>query len=340
MKGFFRLITGAILISSILVGSVGASTLEDVKEKGYIRCGVSTGLPGFAMPDDKGDWTGLDADTCRAVAAAVLGDADKVRYTPLAAEDRFEALQSGKVDVLASNATWTLDRDTSMGLHFAGVNYYDGQGFMVKKKLGVRSALELNGAKVCVQQGTTSEMNLRDYFMMHRMECRAVISKTPKASVDAYEQGQCDVLTSDQAQLYALRSRLKNPEDSKVLPEVISKEPLGPYVREGDDNWFDIVRWSLFVMINAEEMGITSLNVDNVKQTARDPLVRRLVGLEDGAGKGLGLDKDWSYRIIKLVGNYGESFDRNLGIHSSLKIKRGLNAPWKDGGILYAPPVR
>ena len=266
MKGFFRLITGAVLATSILVGSVGASTLDDVKEKGYIQCGVSTGLPGFSMPDEKGDWTGLDVDTCRAVAAAVLGDADKVRYTPLTAESRFEALQSGKIDVLAANATWTLGRDTSMGLHFAGVNYYDGQGFMVKKKLGVRSALELNGAKVCVQQGTTSEMNLRDYFTMHRMECRAVTSKTPKASVDAYEQGQCDVLTSDQAQLYALRSKLKNPEDSKVLPEVISKEPLGPYVREGDDNWFDIVRWSLFVMINAEEMGITSLNVDTSRK--------------------------------------------------------------------------
>jgi general L-amino acid transport system substrate-binding protein len=340
MKGFFCLITGAILVSSILVGSVGASTLEDVKVKGYIQCGVSTGLPGFSMPDAKGDWTGLDVDTCRAVAAAVLGDADKVRYTPLTAESRFETLRSGKIDLLAANATWTLSRDTAMGLHCTGVNYYDGQGFMVKKKLGVRSALELSGAKVCVQQGTTSEMNLRDYFTMHRMEYWSVLSKTPKASVDAYEQGQCDVLTSDQAQLYSLRSKLKNPGDSKVLPEVISKEPLGPYVREGDDNWFNIVRWTLFVMINAEEMGITSLNVDHVKETARDPNIRRLLGLEDGAGKGLGLDEDWSYRIIKLVGNYGESFERNLGIHSPLKIKRGLNAPWKDGGILYAPPLR
>jgi general L-amino acid transport system substrate-binding protein len=340
MNGFFRLITGAVLATSMLVGAAGASTLEDVKVKGYLQCGVSSGLPGFSMPEEKGCWTGLDVDMCRAVAAAVFGDADKVRYTPLNAENRLEALRSGKIDLLASNATWTLGRDASMGLHCAGVNYYDGQGFMVKKKLGVRSALELNGAKVCVQQGTTSEMNLRDYFMMHRMEYKSVTSKTPKASVDAYEQGQCDVLTSDQAQLYALRSKLKNPEASKVLPEVISKEPLGPYVREGDDNWFNIVRWSLFVMINAEEMGITSLNVDHVKETAKAPHIRRLLGLEDGAGKGLGLDKDWSYRIIKLVGNYGESFERNLGFHSPLKIKRGLNAPWKDGGILYAPPVR
>jgi len=340
MNGFFRLITGAVLTTLILVGPVGASTLEDVKVKGYIQCGVSTGLPGFSMPDAEGDWTGLDVDMCRAVAAAVFGDADKVRYTPLNAENRLEALRSGKIDLLASNATWTLGRDASLGLHCAGVNYYDGQGFMVKKKLGVRSALELDGAKVCVQQGTTSEMNLRDYFTMHRMECRSVVSKTSKAAVEAYEEGQCDVLTSDQAQLYALRSKLKNPEASKVLPEVISKEPLGPYVREGDDNWFNIVRWTLFVMINAEEMGITTVNVDHVKKTARDPHIRRLLGLEDGAGKGLGLDKDWSYRIIKLVGNYGESFERNLGIHSSLKIKRGLNAPWKDGGILYAPPVR
>jgi len=340
MKWLCRLVIGILLVASTSGCSEGASTLEEVKKKGYVQCGVSTGLPGFSMPDEKGDWTGLDVDMCRAVAAAVFGDADKVRYTPVNAENRLEALRSGKIDLLASNATWTLGRDTAMGIHCAGVNYSDGQGFMVKEELGVRSALELNGAKVCVQQGTTSEMNLRDYFTMHRMEYRCVTSKTPKASVGAYEQGQCDVLTSDQAQLYALRSKLKNPEASKVLPEVISKEPLGPYVREGDDNWFNIVRWSLFVMINAEEMGITSLNVDHVKETAKAPHIRRLLGLEDGAGKGLGLDKDWSYRIINLVGNYGESFERNLGIHSPLKIKRGLNAPWKDGGILYAPPVR
>jgi general L-amino acid transport system substrate-binding protein len=340
MKWLCRL-AGAFLLLALTAGcSKGASTLEQVKKKGYVMCGVNTGLPGFSMPDEKGCWTGLDVDLCRAVAAAVLGDADKVRYTPLTAEQRLEVLRSGKIDMLASNTTWTLARDTSMGVHCAGVNYYDGQGFMVKKKLGVRSALELNGTTVCVQQGTTSEANLRDYFLMHRMKYRSVTPKTPKEVVEAYEQGQCHVLTSDQAQLYALRSKLENPEDAKVLPEVISKEPLGPYVREGDDNWFDIVRWSLFVMINAEEMGITSANVDHVRETAEDPRVRRLLGLEDGAGKGLGLDKEWSYRIIKLVGNYGESFDRNLGSHSALKIKRGLNAPWKDGGLLYAPPVR
>ena len=340
MKGSCRLISGAILAGWIAVGTVGASTLEDVKEKGYIQCGVSTGLAGFSMTDDKGNWTGLDVDTCRAVAAAVLGDADKVRYSPLTTDDRLEALKSGRVDILARNSTWTMDRDTSMGLNFAGVNYYDGQGFMVKKKLGVRSALQLDGTTVCVQQGTTSEMNLKDYFTMHRMKYRSVTLKSPKATVDAYEGGQCDVLTSDQAQLYALRSGLKNPKDSKILPEVISKEPLGPYVREGDDNWFDIVKWSLLVMINAEEMGITSLNVDHVREGAKNPDIRRLLDMDEVTGKGLGLDKGWSYRIIKLVGNYGESFDRNLGIRSPLKIKRGLNALWKDGGILYAPPVR
>ncbi len=340
MKGFCRLVIGALLVSLIVAGFAEASTLEDVKAKGYVRCGVSTGIPGFSMPDAKGRWSGFDVDMCRAVAAAVFGDVDKVRYTPLTAEARFEALRSGKVDVLARNATWTMDRDTSMGLNFAGVNYYDGQGFLVKKKLGVRSALQLDGAGVCVQGGTTSAMNLEDYFRMNKMRLRAVIAKTPKAAIDAYEEGQCDVLTSDQAQLYAFRSRLRAPEDSKVLPEVISKEPLGPYVREGDDNWFDIVRWALLVMINAEEMGVTSLNVDHVRETAENPAIRRLLDMDEVTGKGLGLDKGWSYRIIKLVGNYGESFDRNLGIHSPLKIKRGLNALWKEGGILYAPPVR
>ena len=340
MKGFCRLVAGALLLGLVVAGSAEASTLEDVKAKGYVQCGVSTGIPGFSMPDEKGRWSGLDVDLCRAVAAAVFGDADKVRYTPLTAETRFGALRSGKVDLLAHNATWTMDRDTSMGLHFAGVNYYDGQGFLVKKKLGVRSALELDGATVCVQQDTTSAMNLEDYFRMNKMKYRAVTPKTPRAVIDAYEGGQCDVLTSDQAQLYALRSQLKAPEDSKVLPEVISKEPLGPYVREGDDNWFDIVRWSLLVMINSEEMGVTSLNVDHVRETARNPAIRRLLDMDEVTGKGLGLDQGWSYRIIKLVGNYGESFDRNLGIHSPLKIKRGLNALWKEGGLLYAPPVR
>lgn len=316
-----------------------ASTLEAVQKRGAIQCGVSTGLPGFSNPDEKGNWTGLDVDVCRAVAAAVLGDASKVKYTPLNAKERFTALQSGEVDILPRNTTWTLTRDASLGLNFTGVNYYDGQGFLVSKGLGVKSAKELDGAAACIQAGTTTELNLADYFRTHGMEYKAVVFDTSDQTVKGFESGRCDVLTSDQSQLYALRIKLAKPDDAVVLPEVISKEPLGPVVRQGDDAWFNIVKWSLFAMVGAEEMGVTSANVDKMK-TDGTPDMKRLLGSEGNMGETLGLGNDWAYNIVKQVGNYGESFERNVGQSSALKIERGLNALWTQGGLQYAPPVR
>jgi len=316
-----------------------ASTLESVLERGYLSCGVNTGLPGFSNPDDRGQWSGLDVDVCRAVAAATLKDASKVRFIPLTAKERFTALQSGEIDLLSRNTTWTLTRDASLGLNFAGVSYYDGQGFMVKKELGVKSALELDGAAVCIQSGTTSELNLADYFRANNMAFEPVVFDTTDATTKGFDTGRCDVLTSDQSQLYAVRIRLAKPDSAMVLPEVISKEPLGPVVRQGDDQWFNIVKWSLAVMVNGEEMGLTSANV-KAHLNAKDPGIRRLLGVEGPKGKGLGLDDLWSRRILEQVGNYEEVFERNVGSGSPLKIKRGLNALWNDGGILYAPPVR
>ncbi len=316
-----------------------ASTLDDVKKRGVLNCGVSTGLPGFSAPDEKGNWTGLDVDGCRAVAAAVLGDAGKVKYTPLNAKERFTALQSGEIDVLVRGTTWTQTRDTSLGLNFAGVNYYDGQGFMVNKKLGVKSAKELDGAAICIQSGTTTELNLADYFTENKMKYQAVVFDTHDLTIKGFEAGRCDVLTSDQSQLYGLRTHLAKPEEAILLPEIISKEPLGPVVRQGDDGWFNIVRWTFFAMVNAEELGVTSKNIDSMKDS-KNPAIRRLLGLEGLKGQGLGLSDDWSYQIIKQVGNYGEIFEKNVGMGSPLKIKRGLNALWKDGGIQYAPPLR
>ncbi len=316
-----------------------ASTKDEVLKRGYLQCGVSTGLPGFSNPDEKGNWTGLDVDMCRAVAAAVLGDATKVKFVPLTAKERFTALQSGEIDILSRNTTWTYTRDTSLGLNFAGTDYYDGQGFMVSKKLGVKSARELNGAAVCIQAGTTTELNLADYFRQHNMEYQAVVFDTSDQTVKGFEAGRCDVLTSDQSQLYGLRIKLANPDDAVVLPEIISKEPLGPVVRQGDDGWFNIVKWSLFAMINAEEMGVTSKNVDTMKNSS-NPAVQRLLGTGGVKGSFLGLNDDWAYQIIKQVGNYGEMFDRNVGAGSPLKIARGLNALWSRGGIMYAPPIR
>ena len=331
-----------LMAACILAGSVSlaqASTLDEVKKRGYLQCGVSTGLPGFSNPDAKGNWTGLDVDVCRAVAAAVLGDKNKVKFVPLTAKERFTALQSGEIDMLSRNTTWTLTRDTSLGLNFTGTSYYDGQGFMVSKKLGVKSAKELDGAAVCIQSGTTTELNLADYFRQHKMEYQAVVFDTSDQTIKGFEAGRCDVLTSDQSQLYALRIKLAKPDEAMVLPEVISKEPLGPVVRQGDDNWFNIVKWTLFAMINAEEMGITSKNVDEMKKSD-NPAVRRLLGLEGIKGKGLGLGDDWSYQVIKQVGNYGEVFERNVGQGSPLKIARGINELWSKGGIMYAPPFR
>ena len=331
--------TSMMALASVLAlsaNAVSADTLDSVKSKGFVQCGVSTGLPGFSNADASGNWQGLDVDVCRAVAAATLGDASKVKYTPLTAKERFTALQSGEIDMLSRNTTWTLTRDASLGLNFAGVNYYDGQGFMVTKSLGVKSAKELDGAAVCIQAGTTTELNLADYFRENGMQYNAITYDTSDATVKGFEAGRCDVLTSDQSQLYALRIKLKDPGSAIVLPEVISKEPLGPVVRQGDDKWFNIVKWSLMAMVNAEEMGVGMKNADSMKMS-KNPGIARLMA---GQGEKLGLGDDWAFNIVKQVGNYGESFERNVGMGSPLNISRGLNALWTKGGLQYAPPIR
>ena len=329
----------ALTAAVFAVQSASAQTLKQVKDRGILNCGSNTGLAGFGLPDAQGKWTGLDVDTCRAVAAAVLGDASKVKFVPLSAKDRFTALQSGEVDVLARNTTWTSSRDTQLGLNFVGVNYYDGQGFMVRKALKVNSALELNEASVCVQQGTTTELNLADYFRANNMKLKTVTFASSDEAIKAYDSGRCDAFTTDASGLYAERLRVANSADHIVLPEIISKEPLGPAVRHGDDQWFDVVKWTYFAMLNAEELGITSKNVDEMLKST-SPDVKRLLGTEGNFGEQLGLPKDWAYKIVKLVGNYGEVFDRNVGAGSPLKIDRGLNKLWTKGGLQYAPPVR
>ena len=326
---------------AVIFAAQGASaqTLKTVKDRGILNCGANGTLAGFGLPDAQGKWTGLDVDVCRAIAAAIFNDASKIKFVPLSAKDRFTALQSGEVDVLVRNTTWTSSRDTSLGLNFTGVDYYDGQGFMVRKALKVNSALELNGASVCVQQGTTTELNLADYFRAHKMQLKSVTFATANEAVKAYDAGRCDSYTTDASGLYAERLRLANPNDHIILPEIISKEPLGPAVRHGDDQWFDIVKWVLFAMINAEELNITSKNVDEMTKST-NPNVKRFVGTEGNYGEQLGLTKDWAVRIVKLVGNYGEVFERNVGSGSPLKIDRGLNKLWDKGGIQYAPPIR
>lgn len=331
------LLLGAAM--GVAATSASAGTLDDVKAKGFIQCGVSQGLPGFSNPDAQGNWTGLDVDVCRAVAAAVFGDASKVKYSPLNAKERFTALQSGEIDMLSRNTTWTASRDTSLGLNFAGVTYYDGQGFMVRKSLGVAGALELSGASVCTQTGTTTELNVADYFRTNNMPYEIVAFEKADEVVKAYDAGRCDVFTTDASGLYAERLKLTNPGDHIVLPEIISKEPLGPVVRHGDDQWFDIVKWSLFAMINAEELGITQANVEEMKASA-NPEIKRLLGVDGAFGEALGVSNDWVVNIVKGVGNYGEAFDRNVGPDTPLGIARGLNALWTKGGIQYAPPVR
>jgi len=331
-----RLVLAATLV--VASGALHAeSTLNAVKAKGYVQCGVNTGLAGFSQPDSKGVWKGLDVDMCRAVAAAVFGDASKVRYTPLTAQQRFTALQSGEIDMLSRNTTWTLARDTSLGLNFVGVDYYDGQGFMVPKKLGVTSAKQLDGATICVQPGTTTELNLADYFRANKMTFKPVVIEKLEEVTNAYFSGRCDVYTTDVSGLVSTRgARAPNPAEHIILPEVISKEPLGPAVRHGDDQWFDIVKWSLFAMIEAEEMGLTSKNIDQ-QLTSTNPGIQRFVGANGDLGKMLGLDNKWAYNIVKQVGNYGESFETNL---KSLGFDRGLNRLWTQGGLMYAPPVR
>ena len=331
----------ALFALGLLVAAQGASaqTLKAVKDRGMLNCGSNGTLAGFGLPDAQGNWTGLDVEFCRAVAAAVLGDAKKVKFVPLTAKDRFTALQSGEVDVLARNTTWTSSRDTSLGLNFTGVNYYDGQGFMVRKALKVNSALELNGASVCVQQGTTTELNLADYFRAHNMQLKTVTFATANEALKAYDAGRCDSYTTDASGLAAERLRVNNPNDHIILPEIISKEPLGPAVRHGDDQWFDVVKWTLFAMLNGEELGLTQKNIDQ-QMSSTNPEIKRFVGTEGNFGEQLGLPKDWAVQIIKQVGNYGESFERNVGMSSPLKIERGLNKLWTKGGIQYAPPIR
>jgi general L-amino acid transport system substrate-binding protein len=313
------------------------STLEAVTKKGFVQCGVNVGLAGFSQPDSQGVWKGLDVDICRAVAAAVFGDASKVRYTPLTSQQRFTAIQSGEVDVLSRNTTWTITRDTSLGLNFVGVSYYDGQGFMVPKKRKIKSAKQLDGATICVQPGTTTELNLADYFRANKMKFKPVVIEKLEEVLNAYFSGRCDVYTTDISGLVAVRaSRAPKPDDHVILPEVISKEPLGPAVRHGDDRWFDIVKWSLFAMIEAEELGLTSKNIEQ-QAGSPTPSIQRFVGATGDIGKMMGLDNRWAVNIVKQVGNYGESFDANL---TPLGFQRGLNKLWTQGGLLYAPPIR
>jgi general L-amino acid transport system substrate-binding protein len=336
MKRFASMLALGLVV---VAQSASAQTLKAVTDRGMLNCGANGTLAGFGLPDAQGKWTGLDVDVCRAIAAAIFNDANKVKFVPLSAKDRFTALQSGEVDVLLRNTTWTSSRDTSLGLNFTGVDYYDGQGFMVRKALKVNSALELGDASVCVQQGTTTELNLADFFHAHNMKLKSVTFATANEAVKAYDAGRCDAYTTDASGLYAERLRLANSNDHIVLPEIISKEPLGPAVRHGDDQWFDIVKWVLFAMINAEELGITQANVGEITKSP-NPEIKRFVGTEGNYGEQLGLSKDWAVRIVKLVGNYGESFERNVGQGSPLKIDRGLNKLWNKGGIQYAPPVR
>jgi len=330
----------AAVSAFVFTTAAGAATVDDVKSKDFIQCGVSQGLPGFSNPDEEGNWTGIDVDVCRAVAAGVLGDADKVKFTPLSAKERFTALQSGEVDMLSRNTTWTLVRDTALGLNFAGVNYYDGQGFMVRKDLGVNSAHELAGAAVCVNIGTTTELNMADFFRANDMDYRPVVFEKADEVVAAYDAGRCDVYTTDKSGLAAQRMKLKNPDAHKILPETISKEPLGPVVRHGDDQWLDIVKWSLYCMVETEEYGVNSDNVDRMKSESENPVIRRQLGVEGDMGKNMGLDNEWCYRIVQQVGNYGESYDRHVGPDTRIGLERGVNAQWKDGGVLYAMPIR
>ena len=339
MKRVSLVLTTLAVAAGFSIQAASAQTLKTIKDRGLLSCGVTQGLAGFSLPDDKGNWTGLDVDICRAIAAAVFNDPSKVKFVPLSAKDRFTALQSGEVDLLSRTTTWTLSRDTSLGANFAGVTYYDGQGFMVKKSLKVNSALELNSASVCVATGTTTELNLADYFKGNNMKYEVIAFATADEAIKAYESGRCDVFTTDQSGLYGERLKLANPADHVVLPEIISKEPLGPMVRHGDDQWFDIVKWALFAMITAEELGITQKNVDE-KAKSDNPELKRIFGTDGNLGEQLGLTKDWVTRIVKAVGNYGESFDRNVGAGSKLGIARGLNQLWNKGGIQYAPPIR
>jgi general L-amino acid transport system substrate-binding protein len=336
----YTIATGLAALTFVFGGSVAsAQTLAQVKQRGQLICSTNTGRGGFALPDAQGNWAGLDVDYCRAIAAAVLGDATKVKFVPTDATSRFESLKSGAADVLLHNTTWTLSRDSSQGLDFEATNYYDGQGFMVRNKMNIKSALELNGASVCVGQGTTTELNLADYFRSHKMKYEVVAFKDMDEVVKAYDSGRCDAFTTDVSALAAERLRLAAPDDHVILPEIISKEPLASSVRKGDSQWATIVRWVHFAMLDAEEKGVNSKNVDEMMKST-DPEVKRMLGVEGKFGDGLGIGNDWVVNIVKQVGNYGEVFDRNVGAGSPLKLPRGLNNLWTKGGLQYAPPIR
>ncbi|OYD85343.1 MULTISPECIES: amino acid ABC transporter substrate-binding protein [Azospirillum] len=340
MKSGILAAAAAAVVFGAVTGAQAGPTLDAVKSRGFVQCGVNAGLPGFGNPDSSGNWTGLDVDYCRAVAVALFNDPNKVKFTPLSAQQRFPAIQSGEVDLLSRNTTVTLTRDTSVGLNFAPVTYYDGQGFMVNKKLGVKSAKELNGATVCVQAGTTTELNLADYFRSNNMSYNPVVIESNDEVNAAYFAGRCDVLTTDASGLAGTRAGVAPvPDDHIILPEIISKEPLAPAVRHGDDQWFDVVKWTVYATIQAEEMGITSKNVDEFVNS-KNPEIQRVLGTSPGMGKALGLDEKWAYNVIKTMGNYGEIFERNVGTKTPLKLERGLNALWTNGGLQYAMPIR
>jgi len=336
MKSRLSFLVAAVLCAGAIAADAG--TLDQVKARGSLVCGSNVGLAGFGLPDDQGVWKGLDVDECRAIAAAIFNDPDKVKFLPINAKDRPTILASGEIDVLARNTTWTLSREIA-GMFFTGVNYYDGQGFIVRKKLGIDSALKLDGASVCIQQGTTTELNAADFFRAHGMKFEPVVFATDEEAVKAYDSGRCDSYTTDSSGLYSERLKMSVPDDHMVLPEIISKEPLGPSVRKDDIQWFQIVQWTHYALVTAEELGVTKANVDDMLKS-ENPAVRRLLGVEGDFGKGLGLTNDWAYRIVKAIGNYGESFERNVGMDSPIKIKRGLNALWTKGGLQYAPPIR
>ena len=338
MRKFLCVAAGVLLATSW--NSSFAGTLEDVRSKGYLDCGVSTGVPGFAFTDDQGNWQGFDPAVCKAVAAAILGDASKVKYITTTGKTRFTVLRSGEVDMLARNTTWTYVRDVDLKLTFVGVNYYDGQGFMVPKSLGVKSAKELGGASVCIQTGTTTELNLADYFRTNQLKYEPVPIETNEEGRKGYLSGRCDVYTTDASGLAATRATFKTPDDHILLPEIISKEPLGPLVRHGDDQWADIVRWTLNALIIAEELGITKANVTSIAGSTNNPEIKRLLGNEGAYGPMFGLDRDWAVKAIQAVGNYGEIFEEFIGTRTPIGLARGLNALWTEGGILYAPPFR
>jgi general L-amino acid transport system substrate-binding protein len=330
----------ACIFSLFMLSTAGAATLDDIKARGKLLCGVNQGLLGFAAKGEDGNWAGFDVDFCRAVTAAVLSDGNKVEFVPLSAQERFDKLKSGAVDLLSRNTTWTMERETKIPLRFAGISYHDGQGFIVKKLIGVTTALNMSGAAICFLSGTTTQANVEDFFREKEMRFVPVTFDKLDDLVKAYDSGKCDAYTADQSQLYAVRLRLSNPDENIILPEVISKEPLGPVVRQGDDQWLSIVRWVLFALINAEELEVKAASVDELKTQSKKPEVRRLLGAEGTFGADLGLDPDWAARAIKTAGNYGEMFERNLGSQSKLGIARGLNGLWNAGGLLYAPPVR